>query len=221
MSVFVRALRLLIANPLILVPGLIIGAASGIVAGILAPPPDASFVQDFALSMGIAMTQLIATILAVAYTVGMAQAAWERGTASLSDGRRAFGRDAGHVTLALAGLFVIGLGASFLANYTFGLSQAAYVFFCIYTIPAAVVGGRNGLHAIGESAAIAYRRALATLLMVAVLIVTVYAMSIVAGLLATTPLIGPLVAALTVQVVIAYFSLVVVGEYLALRAPSP
>jgi hypothetical protein len=214
---FGRALRLLIANWRIVVPGLAIGVVSGALSWILEPPLDASDIREYASNAAIALVQLVATLLSITYTTGMAQAAWQRGCSTFADGAHAFRRDAVHVFAALFWLFVGGVIASLGAPYTFGLSLGAYVYFGIYAMPSAVVGERSGLSAVIESTEIAFRRALPTLLMVFVLALIVFVTSALAQWVSETPLVGPLLSALAVQTVIAYFTLVVTGEYIALR----
>ena len=64
---------------------------------------------------------------------------------------------------------------------------------------------------------IAYHRPVTTLILVAAIVAIVGIMGLVAELLSATPLVGPLVSTVVVQAVIAYVTLVVVGEYVALR----
>jgi hypothetical protein len=159
--------------------------------------------------------QLIASILSIAYTTGMADAAWRDGRARFSDGARAFRRDAGHVLVAMLLLLAIGFVAAVAAPYTLGLSLFVYMFFCIYTMAAAVAGERPGVLALRESIDIAFARPLTTLLVVAGIVAIAFAMGLLAEVLGRTPLVGPLVSGVVVQIVIAYATLVVVGEYRA------
>jgi hypothetical protein len=88
---------------------------------------------------------------------------------------------------------------------------------------AAVVGERSGVEAIAESIRIAYRRPTPTLVMVVAIVAIVAVMGLVAELLEAAPLVGPLLSTIVLQIVIAYVTLVVVGEYVVLRerdAPS-
>jgi hypothetical protein len=80
-------------------------------------------------------------------------------------------------------------------------------------MPSAVVGERPGLVAIFESAKIAFARPIATL----VILVGVSALALGLGwgadVLQMTPYVGSLLSSIVVQGVIAYATLVLVGEY--------
>ncbi len=82
---------------------------------------------------------------------GMADAAWARGTTTLSDGFAAFRSRAGAVVVAFIGICGLALVALVLALPTLFLSLLALPFVTFYAIPAAVGGGRDGFDAIGES----------------------------------------------------------------------
>jgi hypothetical protein len=214
-SVFMRSLQLLARNPVIVVPGIVIGATAVLVSAALesAQPLDNNLwtraLQD--------ITHLVASILSIAYTTGMADAAWRTGSASLGDGTRAFRRDGGHVFVAILVLSVVGIVAALGAPFTFGLSLLIYIFFGIYTMAAAVVGERPGIRAFIESAEIAFARPLTTLLVVLSVAVIAFVLGALAELVAGAPLVGPLIAGIVIQLVIAYVTLIVVGEYRALR----
>jgi hypothetical protein len=213
-GVFAGSLRLLFRNPAIVVPGLVIGAVAALVSAVLQPaqPLDSNIFSR--LLQG--LVQLVASILSIAYTTGMADAAWRDGRAQFSDGARAFRRDAGHVFVAMLALLAIGFVAAVAAPYTIGLSLLVYMFFCIYTMAAAVIGERAGFFAVRESVQIAFARPATTLLVVAGIVAIAFAMGLFAEFLERTPLAGPLVSGVVVQAVIAYATLVVVGEYRAL-----
>jgi hypothetical protein len=215
--VFARALKLLAGNWLIVVPGLVAGGLYALVSAILRPSTEQSGVTATVIWFLASALQLIASIVSIAYTTGMAQAAWERGEASFADGYRAFSRDAGHVFVAMVGMIVTGLLAVWVSQYTYGLGLAVYVFFFIYTMPAAVVGEEGGFHAMVQSAQLALRRPVTTGLMVLLLAVIVFGVTVLAAFLWAAPLVGPLVAAVLSQTLIGYLTLVIVGEYLALR----
>ena len=219
-GVFGQAWRLLKSNFSIVVPGLIIGALEGLLEGIFAPSPEASGAGAAFGNLITSIVGLIGAILSIAYTTGMAAAAWRTGHASFADGAQAFKREGGHILVALVGLTLIGAAAAFLAPFTFRISIVAFGFFCIYVMPSAIVGEREGFAAIAESARIAYERVGPTLLIILVMFVLAVAGAFGAGLLAFVPFLGPIVAAVVVEAVLAYFTLVVVGEYLALRKPD-
>jgi hypothetical protein len=225
-SVLARSWQLLRANWTIVIPGLVIGVAAGILtelvsaaqAGLDESPVLASIPAAVASMLTVGVVAIVATLLSIAYTTGMANAAWQHGTATFADGWHAFTHDGRSIFVAMIGLAVLGVLAAALAPYTAFLSFVAYAFFCIYTMPAAVVGGRRGLEAIRESARIAYVRAMPTLVMVVAIVAIAAAMAVVGELAAVAPFVGPVLAAVMLQAVVAYVTLVVVGEYVALRA---
>jgi hypothetical protein len=214
-NVFGRSWRLLRANWVIVVPGVTIGAVAASVQFIVAPAQSGIPADSLAARGIVDAVQTLAPILAIAYTTGMACAAWENGKATFADGKRALDRDAFSVFIAMVALFALGLAAAFLAPFTWYVSLFVYLYFCIYTMPAAVAGGRPGLEAIAQSMRIAYRRPVTTLVLVAAILALVGFMATVAGAVSVAPLVGPLVAMIVLQIVIAYVTLVLVGEYVA------
>jgi hypothetical protein len=208
---------LLLRNGTIVVPGLVVGAVAAVVQFALVQGDATESHTSLLLGLLSWVVQIVAAILSIAYTTGMANVAWQSGQARFSDGRRAFRRDGAHVLVAMLALFALGTVAALLAPYTFFLSLFVYAFFCIYTMASAVVGERPGLVAIAESAEIAFGRPLPTLLMVLGIGLIAMGAGSLALLLSFAPLIGPLVGELIVQGAIAYVVLVVVGEYRALR----
>lgn len=220
-KVFARSWGLLFANPAIVVPGLVVGTLAALVQFALEPSPGTALDGSLLTRFVQGAAQIVASILSIAYTTGMADAAWRSGRAGFGDGTRAFRRDAGHVLVAIVVLFALGFAAAFLAPFTLGLSLAVYLFFFVYTMAAAVVGERPGLIAVRESVEIAFRRPLPTFLTVLGVLAVAFAMGVVASLLAAAPLVGPLVSDVVVQAVIAYVVLVIVGEYRALRDFKP
>jgi hypothetical protein len=217
-GVFTKSGRLLVANPIIIVPGLVIGAAAAILDAVLEPKPD-SLGGSFPLVVLLGVIKVLSTILAVAYTTGMADAAWRTAKATIADGSSAFRRDAGHVFVAMIVLFAAGIIAALLAPLTAGCSFIVLIYFLIYTMPAAVVGDRPGLLAVRESIEIAIARPATTILVVAAITIIAVGMSVLAEALAGAPFIGPLVAAVVLQAAVVYLTLVIVGEYRALKRP--
>jgi hypothetical protein len=220
-----RSLDLLRRNPSIVVPGLIVGVAAGVVTDFIqarrGSDDDAPFSNvpaSIAAAVSVDAIAIAAAVLSIAYTTGMASAAWERGKATFRDGRVALAHGAGHIVVAMVGLTALGVVAAILAPYTALISFVIYGFFCVYTMPAAVVGGLRGLAAIAESVRIAYRRALPTMLMVIAIVAIAVVLGIAGALLSTAPFVGDVLSAVLLQVLVAYVTLVVVGEYLALRA---
>lgn len=228
-SVFGRSWRLLSTNWIMIVPGLVIGLVAGIVSAILMPP-GSQLIYDPHSGIPIAVNPLnviltsiittVSTILAITYTTGMAGAAWRTGKALLSDGKTAFERDAGNVFVAMLGMLILGIVAATLAPFTLGISLLAYAVFFLYTLPAAVVGEHPGLQALRESALIARHSLLTTFIVVLLIGVIAFVAALLTKSLDFMPLIGPVAGGILQQVVAAFITLVIVGEYLRLRAPQ-
>jgi hypothetical protein len=228
-SVFSRAWELLTRNWIIIVPGIVIGLVVGIVSGLLAYPAHTAYNVDGTPNVGYAFARvvsgLIVGVIAIvgyiatqAYTVGMAGAAWLRGTATLADGAASFREDAGRIVLTAIGLIVLGIVAVLLSVFTLGIAFLAFVLFTLYAMPSAIVGNRPGFTSIGESFRIASQRFVPTLIIAIVIAVIYVLVGLIAVPLAFVPLLGPVVQAIVMQVVVAYATLVIVGEYLNLRA---
>ena len=221
-STFARSWELLSSNWIIIVPGLVIGFVVGVIDYFVSPHATyesygATWWASASSGILVALVNLAGYILAQCYVTGMAGGAWERGRASLADGTLAFEHDAGNVLVAMIGLFVALIVAGVLAFVTLGISMILYFYFFIYTFPAAIVGNRPGFAAMGDSFRIAARRVAPTLILT-----IVNAFILIAGwgiglALNFIPFLGPIIGALVIQAVLAYVTLVVVGEYLALR----
>jgi hypothetical protein len=208
-NLFARAWDLLAKNPIIIVPGIVIGVLAGIL--------NAFAVGLLGLYLGAAVLLAVgvfANLLNTSYTVGMAGAAWERGTTTLEDGTSAWNRDAGRL---LAALLLIALIGIVLAVLTFGLAWIVFLFFAIYAIPAVVLSGLGVVDALKQSFTIATKRFVPTLIIVAV----IFVLSLIAGFIGMAlhaiPFLGPIVSAVIVQTTVAYATLVIAGEYLAIR----
>ena len=222
---FGRAFELLSKNWQIIVPGIVIAIVQGVVTGVLKPMLGYSVGTALLAAAVLGAIGIIATILNLAYTTGMAQAAWERGTATYADGAKAFQEDAGNLIVALVALTVLGIIAVVFSIFI--IPPLAFWFFFLYTVASAVVGRKPGIASLQESIAIAMKRPVPTLIIMAVqfglaILVGIIA-AIVGGVLGMVPfvggLIGPIVAAAISQLVNAYLSLVIVGEYIGAQAP--
>lgn len=228
-NVFARAWELLTHNWIIIVPGLIIGLIVGAISWALAPHGyyDTSDTTALGPSLGRASRGFILGVVAIvagianqAYTVGMAGAAWERGTATFADGSASFREDAGRIVTTAIGLIVLGIVAAFLAPLTIGLSILAFYVFTLYSMPAAIVGNRPGFSSIGESYAIARARFVPTLILAVMIVVIMLIGWLVSLPLLFIPLLGPIIQDCIIEAVVAYVTLCVVGEYLNLRAAA-
>jgi hypothetical protein len=229
-NTFSRAWHLLSNNWIIIVPAIVIAVICGIVVALFGTfglasavglgsvgMPGAGVGAVLITGMIVGAILLIASILTVAYTTGMADAAWRTGTATLADGAAAFREDAGSLVAAVVLLFVIGLIAVILAPFTLGLSLLAFWLFFIYTFASVVVGKRSGAEALGESARIATRNFLMTLLVIVLLGVAFFVAGWLGNVLGHLPIVGRIVAYVIDQAVAAYATLVIVGEYIKLR----
>jgi hypothetical protein len=224
--IFARSWSLLSGNWIIIVPGLVIGAIVGIVSALLVPagPPapgssDVGYVLARASgAVIIAIVSLIGFIATQAYTTGMAGAAWERGRATLADGAASFQEDAGRIVLTAIGLVLLAIVAAILVVPTLGISLLAFYVFTLYAMPAAILGNRPGFSSISESFRIAGHRFVPTFVIAIVILIVRVVFELIAGFFSFAPLLGPIVAACITQAVVAYATLVVVGEYLNLTA---
>jgi flagellar biosynthesis protein FliQ len=224
-NLFSRSWDLLSRNWAIIIPGLIVAIVAGILISLLTP---AVYVSDgtyeftgytFLAPVVTAVIGVLAAIISFSYTTGMAAAAWRTGTATFADGAKAFQQEGGHVFTAMLALILVGIGAAILAPFTLGLTVLAVFFLCIYTMAAAVTGDFGGFAAIGESYRLAIARWQATAIIVVVLFVVSICALLIGALFHHIPFIGPLVSQIIQMIVLAYFTLVVVGEYLAARTP--
>jgi hypothetical protein len=233
-NTFGRSWELLSTNWIMVVPGLVIGivaaviifflAGAGIIGGAGLGAVGATGAGVGALMMAgllAGMIGLVAVILTVAYTTGMAGAAWQTGRATLDDGAAAFRKDAGSILVAVVLLIVLAVVAGLLSVFTFGLALLAFVLFFMYTFASVIVGGHSGAEALGDSARIATRNFLTTLLLLVLLCVVSFLGAWIGGILSHIPLLGRVVAMVIQQIVAVYATLVIVGEYIKLsKAPA-
>jgi hypothetical protein len=133
LSVYLRGLGLLVRNPVVIIPPLlmaVISAALGMMAGSTAASDPLG-----------GMTGGVAIIIG--------DQAWRRKRASFEDGWAEGRRKAGDIIFATIGLtfciYIAGLAGQLLGIGIIGLAlMAVVVFFLIYTIPAAAIGGVPG-----------------------------------------------------------------------------
>lgn len=240
-NTFQRAWSLLIANLIIVLPGIVLGfvavAAVFFVALFLLGSVAVTSVSGstsvgvvtigLTVVIGFAIFALLA-ILQTAFVTGMAGAAWERGTAAFADGSAAFSQAGSRILGAMLLLLLIGLGALLVSPITLGLSLLAYLVFFLYVMPAVILGGHTATGAISESCRIAARNFWPTCgVALLVTLITIVAGSLGSGIGHYQYFAGGLTAVLIEQAAFAYATLVVVGEYLKLRsagattAPQP
>jgi hypothetical protein len=228
-EIFRGAWVLLARNPIIVLPSIVVGVASAALDHVLAASGvaswdffanlDAQGSGAFWLFFGTIVEfgiRILGALIAIAFTVGMAGAAWMHGRTTLADGMASLRRDGFQAFLALVVLFLIGLAAAALLVPTFGLSVLAYMVFFLYTMPAVVVGERSAAEAVVESIQLAARNFGVTLAVVALIIVLAVAGGVAGDALGRLPLLGTIVGWIVMEVVVAYAMLVMVGEYVRL-----
>jgi TM2 domain-containing membrane protein YozV len=214
-NTFVHAWALLVRNPVIIVPGIVIGvlAAAAEEAVEFFTADAFSYFGDIAI-FAIA---LALTLVQMAYVTGMSGGAWRHERTSLRDGWEALAHRALPAAGAGALLLLIGFCAAALAPATLYVTLIGYAIFFVYTMAAVVIGDRAPIAGIVESANTALKNVLPTIGVIA-LIAVIAAIGGWLGSLAghVADVAGWLLSGLIQQVVVAYASLVVAGEYLKL-----
>lgn len=226
-GIFARARELLLRNWIIVLPAIVIGFVTNFAAAVLAGASDMSLsdfnssgpamFEAYLTSMILAAIQIFGSVLTIAVTTGMAGAAWSKGTATLGDGFSAFARHPWSATGAILLMMVLGFVAGALIIPTFFISVIAFAIFFIYTMAAVLVGEKPPVDAIVESCTIAAANLRTTVLVVLLIFAVAVAAFVLARLAGAIPLAGPLLEAILMYSVVAYGTLVIVGEYLQLR----
>jgi hypothetical protein len=238
-NTFARAFVLLVRNWSIVIPGLVLGAigfglgfailalvggtvAIGGVAGNEAVSTLPEELMSILAAVVAVILALVTLICEMAYVTGMAGAAWKGGTARLRDGYEAFRGRGTQIFIAIVLLSLAGFVAAVLAPVTLLLSAAAYAIFSIYTMAAVIIGNRSALEGIAESCRLAWKNILPTLAVVLLVVLVAAAGGWIGGTLGRlAPIVSGLLEALVQQIVVAYATLVIAGEYLKLREPGP
>lgn len=228
-EVFRGAWLLLRRNPIIIVPSIAVAivsaavdrglSASGAASWDFFANLDAQGTGAFWMFLGTIVElgiHILGALIAIAFTVGMAGAAWENGRATLGDGLAALRRDGFQALLALGVLFLVGLAAAALVVPTFGISVLLYMIFLLYTMPGVIVGDRSATEATIESIQLAARNFGITLAVVVLIIVLAIAGGIAGDAVGRVPLLGAIIGWVVMESVVAYATLVVVGEYVRL-----
>lgn len=228
-NTFVRAWQLLVANPAIVLPPLVLGSLGGALSLYAANASQAVVVVGSSDSTASAVSQMIAivfqvvvtmavAILEMAYITGMAGAAWRHGTARLSDGTAAFTRRGVQIFGAMIVLFVIGACAAALAPVTFLISLIAYATLFIYTMAAVIIGEEGPVEALGDSCRLALANIGPTLAVIGLIALISIVEGVAGAILRAAPdWVYFVVNGLLEQIVVTYAALVVAGEYLKLR----
>lgn len=233
-GIFGRSWVLLRRNPVMVLPAIGVALISALTSYALAPSGIASwgffgnldaqgpaaFWSFFGTVVALAL-RLFWALIAITFTVGMAAAAWERGTAGIADGWNALRRRGLQLLLVLVLLFLIGSCASALFIATFAISVLAYMVFAIYAIPAVVVGNRAAPDAIVESIRIAAKNIGPTVALVALIVVLALLGALLGLAAGRVPFLGDAISWIVMQLVVAYATIAVVGEYRSLASGQP
>jgi len=215
-NTFAHAWTLLVRNPVIIVPGIVLAAVgAGLEYALRAWISD-----DLTYAIVLIVLAFALGLVQMAYVTGMAGAAWRDERARLHDGLIAFEHRGAAVGGAWLLLVVIGFCAAVLAGATFGVTLIAFAVFFIYTMAAVVIGDRRPVKAITESAGLALRNVMPTIGVVGLIVVIAAAggwLGALAGRFSDPA--GWLVSGVLQQVIVAYATLVVAGEYLKLTTP--
>ena len=230
-NTFSHSWELLTRNWIIIVPGIVIGIVAAVIVWMLAFFGVASvagfgavgmagvgLASAFLSAMIVGIVLMLATILVIAYTTGMAGAAWRTGTATLADGAAAFSTDGAQIMVAVVLLFLLGIVAVALSIPTLGLALLAFYLFFLYTLPSVIVGNRGATDALGESARITMKNFVGTLAVVVILAIAFIVAAWITRFFNGIPLVGMIIRQVITQGVAAYATLVIVGEYLKLRS---
>lgn len=228
-GVFSRSWQLLTANWIIIVPAIIIGIIASVLQYFFTPhiTYDAITgvpVYTSMLGLGVigaaigSFIGLLANILTLTITTGMAAAAWKTGKTTVSDGTAALSRP--NVSSAMLVLIAVSIVLSLLTIVTLGLAGIITLivfFFLVYTMAAAVVGDFSGVDALKESFEVAKHSWVTTLIVIVLLGVVAVCVGFVALAFSAIPFLGPVISGLLLGAVVGFFSLVLVGEYISLR----
>lgn len=222
-NTFGRAWQLLASNWSIIVPAVIFGIVGGIVNQLVANifiGGGAAVGSLGSVFLGGFLLLAIATIveiLTVGYTTGMGLNAWRTGKAQFSDGAAVFSNGPAVTTILI--WIVVGIVLALIP--VLGWIAGLVLFFLwIYAVPSAVVNSISAGAAFGESMNIVTRNFIPTLLIVLLIGVIGFAGALVGAAFTFIPFLGKIVAEVIQAVVVAYATLVIVGEYLRARVPA-
>lgn len=228
-STFVHAWELLANNWVLVLPGLVLAVLAAVVQFVFVVivlgtymitgngSQDAIVASHALVAIAIVVITIGFALAQMAYVTGMAGAAWQHKHTTLRDGWSALTHRFGPIAFAAALLFLIGLCAAVLSTVTFLVPLAVYAIFFIYTMASVIIGGRGAVDAVAESARVAMRNFWPTVGVVALIVVISVLGAWIGDLIGhVSAFAGWLVAGVLQQVIVAYASLVVAGEYLKL-----
>jgi hypothetical protein len=229
-NTFARAWQLMVHNWIIVIVPLLFGIAGGLLQFLFGAlfgafaitgngSQDALYaIHDF-VDVLILLVSTAVSLIQMAYVTGMAGGAWEHGRATLADGARPFARRFWPIVGAALLLFIIAICAATLAPATFYVTVIAFVVLCIYTMASVIIGGRGPVEGVIESCRLSAANLGPTAGVVALIVVIAALGGLIGQLLgAVSNLLGWVVAGILQQIIVAYASLVIAGEYLKLRA---
>jgi hypothetical protein len=161
---------IVVACAILVATAIAAGAFAGVARG--GRPSDAAVTVIALAYLVLVAVGIVAMIAAATATYGMADAAWERGTATLADGAAAIAARGGQAFVACIGFVGLWVATLILTIPTLGLALLAFPVVTMYVLPAIVSGGRGGFAAFGESWRLVRRyfgtSALATLILIAI-----------------------------------------------------
>lgn len=184
----------IVALPLVIAAAVMIGVVMvAIAVGAVVGVASRVTVHEAANSTGIITGIVVAYVVILAAgvvlslwaytaTFGMADAAWERGTATFADGNAAFRTRGGPLIVALIGLAGVAIAALILALPTLFIALLALPLFTMYVLPAVVAGRRGGFEAIAESFRLVWRFFLPSLIACIVLYGISYGISFIGAI---------------------------------------
>lgn len=231
--IFSHAWVLLVRNPILFVPGIVLAIAATAIDAIgsatlsryaltTTGTPDTIEAMQVVAALAIFVVSAAVSLVQMMAVTAMAGGAWEHGHASLRDAWEAFAHRLPAAALAGAMLLVLGFCAAALSPATFMVPILLYVLLFIYTMAAVVIGGHPPFAALIESCRLALANAGTTVVVVGLILVMALLAAGLGGMLGRwSPLAGWLVAGLLQQVIVAYATLVVAGEYLKLASDPP
>ncbi|MDQ2679828.1 MAG: hypothetical protein M3Y21_02230 [Candidatus Eremiobacteraeota bacterium] len=215
-TLYLRALPLLVRNPVVIAAPLLAGVIQVLLQMLSGPLTDA--VGGF----GAGIFQFIGQIIfgfAFGVAIIFAEMAWRRGKASFDSAWEEARRKSADLVFAAIGFLFIIFAAQYLGavlgsigSYILG---AAAVFFMIYTIPAAAIGGAPGGMALSASVRAVRANYLAAAVLAIVAIVVYYYVSFFA-LALLGPYLGlgfPIVQALFQAIAVSYLAFVFAKQY--------
>lgn len=228
--IFTHAFALLTRNPIIIVPGIVLAVLGSLVdafgstmlSGVAVTSigsPDALAAMQVVTALAIFVVSAALSLVQMMVVTGMAGGAWAHGSTSLRDGWDALAHRLPAAAVAGVLLLAVGFCAAALSPVTFMVPLVLYALLFIYTMAAVVIGGHPPIQALIESARLALRNVAPTLMVVGLVLVMALGGAGLGGLIGrSSPFGGWLVAGLLQQVIVAYATLVIAGEYLKLAS---